>query len=444
MQINQVIAVTTILVAIIVSVVVYMNYSAGGDGNHWDKSKWELTMADGTTKQTWWVDLSQGIKISTPVDSMTIVQEFVGDKKYTYFTQSSDIGSSGMDCSQFTGMPAGLSCEDAKAALADDLAAMSASKDSCTVEDAAVVVEPVAVKDGSLNVGGFIVTVADGKPTSIVSESGEVIATIDSVETYSEDVAINGCSDGSSRHLMEMIEEGHARRLASGTMTEGQLLARQYLDATYLEMIPGAKDAASSRQLDAWVQFQAWASGTNWCGAGTSLANTRCPGTGPIADPHADWFCYRHDHGAKAVSVGPAVRLGCDVDNSLAIGTGNFMAQAVFGAWGVAQFWGCDDWAAYGCWNWFSSWAGGYWWYGDYCRGQTTRYGPGRYNGWSLNACPGYQGAGCAFSHRWGFKDRRRTECGGWNTGPNNDGGFFWGRNCPTGEKTEGGLQACN
>jgi len=101
--------------------------------------------------------------------------------------------------------------------------------------------------------------------------------------------------------------------------------------------------------------------------------------------------------------------------------------QAVFGAWGVAQFWGCDDWAAYGCWNWFSSWAGGYWWYGDYCRGQTTRYGPGRYNGWSLNACPGYQGAGCAFSHRWGFKDRRRTECGGWNTGPNNDGGFFFG-----------------
>jgi len=441
MQVNQIIAVTTVLVAVIVSVVVYMNYAAGGDGHHWDKSKWELTMADGVTKQTWWVDLSQGIKVSTPAASMTIVQEFVGDKKYTYFTQSSDIGSSGMDCSSFTGMPAGVSCEDAKAALADDLAAMSSSKDSCTVEDAAVVVEQVVVKDGTLNVGGFIVTVADGKPTSIVSESGEVIATINSVETYSEDVAINGCSDGSSRHLMEMIEEGHARRLASGTMTEGQLLARQYLDATYMEMIPGAKDAASDRQLNAWVNFQAWASGTNWCGAGTSMTNTVCPDR----NKEGDFYCYRHDHGSKAVAIAVAVRLGCDVDNSLAVGTSNFMAQAVFGAWGVAQFWGCDDFASYGCWKWFSSWAGGYWWYGDYCHGQTTRYGPGRYAGWSLSSCGGYQGTGCSFSHRWGFKDRRRSECYGYQTGPNNnEPGFFWGRNCPTGERDEAGFRVCN
>jgi len=441
MQVNQIIAVTTVLVAVIVSVVVYMNYAAGGDGHHWDKSKWELTMADGVTKQTWWVDLSQGIKVVTPAPSMTIVQEFVGDKKYTYFTQSSDIGSSGMDCSSFTGMPEGVSCEDAKAALADDLAAMSSSKDSCTVEDAAVVVEQVVVKDGTLNVGGFIVTVADGKPTSIVSESGEVIATINSVETYSEDVAINGCSDGSSRHLMEMIEEGHARRLASGTMTEGQLLARQYLDATYMEMIPGAKDAASDRQLDAWVNFQAWASGTNWCGAGTSMTGTVCPDR----NKEGDFYCYRHDHGSKAVAIAIAVRLGCDVDNSLAVGTSNFMAQAVFGAWGVAQFWGCDDFASYGCWKWFSSWAGGYWWYGSYCHGQTTRYGPGRYAGWSLSSCGGYQGSGCSFSHRWGFKDRKRSECYGYQNGPNNNEiGFFWNRNCPTGERDEAGFRVCN
>jgi len=442
MQINQVIAVTTILVAIIVSVVVYMNYAAGGDGNHWDKSKWELTMADGTTKQTWWVDLNQGIKISTANDAMTIVQEFVGDKKFTYFTQSTDIGASGFDCASFTGMPAGLSCSDFQATLADDMAAVPPAKSSCSVEQASVAVEQVTVKDGSLNVGGFIVNVSGGKPTSIVSESGDVIATIDSVETYSDDVAIDGCTidDKSDRHLMEILEDSHSRRLASGTMTESQLLARQYLDATYMEMIPGAKDAASSRQLSAWIEFQQWASGTNWCGSGTNLATTVCPDR----NKEGDFYCYRHDHGAKAMSAVPLVILGCDIDNSLAVGTSNFMAQAVFGAWGIAGTFGCYDFGSYSCWEWFSTWAGGYWWYGDYCRGQSTRYGPGRYSS-NLLSCSGYQGQNCAFKHRWGFVDRRRSECYGYQNGPNNnEAGFFWNRNCPAGEKTSGGFQVCN
>jgi len=446
MQINQVIAVTTVLVAIIVSVVVYMNYSAGGDGDHWNKSKWELTMADGTTKQTWWVDLSQGIKIVTPADSMNVVQEFVGDKKYTYFTQSGDLGSSGLDCSSFTDMPAGITCADAQAAMADDIAAMipaGGSKESCTVEDASVTVQQVAVKDGSLNVGGFVVTVANGQPTSIVSGEGVLIATIDSVETYSEDIDMTGCGGGESRHLMEMLEEGHARKLAAGeAMTESQLLARKYLDASYMEMISGAKDAASARQLSAWVEFQAWASNTNWCGSGTNMAGTRCPDS----SKEADFMCYRHDHGSKAAAswLPGAVKLGCDIDNSLAAGTWNFMAQAVFGAWGIAGGWGCDDYASYGCWSWRSSWAGGYWWYGSTCHGVTTRFGSLRYH-WTSLSCSGYQGSGCSFSHRWGFKERKRSECYGWQNGPNNnDGGFFWGMNCPTGTRSEGGFTVCN
>jgi hypothetical protein len=44
----------------------------------------------------------------------------------------------------------------------------------------------------------------------------------------------------------------------------------------------------------AWTDFQAWASGTLWCGAGTDKENTACP----VIDG-ADNVCHRHDHGKK-------------------------------------------------------------------------------------------------------------------------------------------------
>jgi len=450
MQINQVIAVTTVLVAIIVSVVVYMNYAAGGDGHHWDKSKWSVTMADGTTTQTWWVDLNQGIKISTLAadQSSTFTQEFIGDKQYQYFSQGSGFGTSGFDCDQYGGVPAGVSCTDLKAQLAIDVAALSdgAITSSCTVSDANISIEQVTVKDGSLNVGGFIVTVANGKPTSIVSGDGALIATITSVETYSEDVAFGGCAANADRHVMEKLEESHARRLASGVaMSETEIKARAFLDASYMEMIPGAKDAASARQLSAWTDFQANASGTKWCGGGTDMVNTPCPNSAM----QGDFYCYRHDHGAKCDSSSAMVKLGCDIDNSLAWGTNNFMAQAIFGAWGLAQTWGCSEFGSYDCWAWFSTWVGGYWWYGSYCHGESTRSGPSRYNS-NLLSCPGFQGAGCSFQQRWGFTVRKRCssaengpKSGYIENNPNNGVGFFWGKNCPTGVTNVGGYEVC-
>jgi len=136
------------------------------------------------------------------------------------------------------------------------------------------------------------------------------------------------------------------------------------------------------RRLNAWTAFQAWASRTMWCGAGTDKDNTPCP---LGADDGGDMACHRHDHGKKANGIigGMAVRLGCDIDRGLADRTSNWAAQAVFGSWGLAQTWGCYDHGTYSCWNWKSKWWGGYWRYGGHCSGEHTHYGPSRYSSYS-------------------------------------------------------------
>jgi len=132
----------------------------------------------------------------------------------------------------------------------------------------------------------------------------------------------------------------------------------------------------------AWTDFQAWASGTNWCGAGTDLAGTPCP---VASSDGGDQACHRHDHGKKANGIigGYAVRLGCDIDRGLADRTSNWAALATFGSWGLAQTWGCYDSGSYSCWNWASKWWGGYWRYGSYCSGEHSHYGPWRYSSYS-------------------------------------------------------------
>ena len=132
----------------------------------------------------------------------------------------------------------------------------------------------------------------------------------------------------------------------------------------------------------AWTDFQAWASGTAWCGAGTDQAATPCP---VASSDNGDMACHRHDHGRqhKGIIGGMAVVLGCDIDRGLADRTSNWAAQAVFGSWGIAQTWGCTDTGSYSCWNWKSKWWGGYWRYGNYCSGEHTHYGPWRYSSYS-------------------------------------------------------------
>jgi hypothetical protein len=150
----------------------------------------------------------------------------------------------------------------------------------------------------------------------------------------------------------------------------------------------------SGRKLSAWTSFQAWASGTKWCGAGTDLDSTACPVS---SSDGGDMACHRHDHGMKSNGIigGMAVRLGCDIDRGLADRTSNWAAQAVFGQWGIAGAWGCYDHGSYNCWNWKSEWWGGYWRYGGYCSGEHTHYGPWRYS---------------SYSHSYGWKAQSRCD----------------------------------
>lgn len=146
--------------------------------------------------------------------------------------------------------------------------------------------------------------------------------------------------------------------------------------AWYLGGNLGARPAHAGRSLFSFVEFQAWASNTQWCGAGTDIINTPCPAPG-VGDYEADRKCRRHDHGARYSPVGPAVRLECGVDHDLIHNTNNWAVQACFGKWGLASVWGCDNYqSSWGCRN--CGWRGcdcGHTW------GWSTRRGPWRYDG---------------------------------------------------------------
>jgi len=150
----------------------------------------------------------------------------------------------------------------------------------------------------------------------------------------------------------------------------------------------------------AWTDFQAWASGTNWCGSGTDIASTVCPTSDNSSDFNADKQCRRHDHGKVHESAGVGVRLECMVDRNLSDNSSNWAVQGAFGNWGIAQTWGCMDKGSYNCWNWKSKWWGGYWRYGNYCNGQHNEYGPWRY----------YWATSQPNNHIWGYK-AKEIEC---------------------------------
>jgi hypothetical protein len=281
-------------------------------------------------------------------------------------------------------------------------ATWAGNKADCVVEDAAVTVSAVkTVSDGNLEVAGFFVLMVDGVPTSIVdAESDEVIATIDSIEDWSEDISVVGCSaeddlSGSEDAGRRILESIKARRLSPSDDDETRK-ARNYLNSLYDSQF--ASSASDERDLS-FTSFQAWLSDTNWCGSGTDTANTVCPSSSASGDLTADRACRRHDHGAKSNGIigGYAVRLGCDIDHGLASATSNWCAQGIFGSWGLAQTWGCYDHGSYNCWNWKSKWWGGYWRYGSHCSGEHNHYGPWRYS---------------SYSHRYGYRAKDK-DCAG-------------------------------
>jgi hypothetical protein len=215
-------------------------------------------------------------------------------------------------------------------------------------------------------------------------------------------LAFEGCEQYSIKHPASYDGSFYGQELRR--LSEQGDSGQGYVHQAHRRLEAHGYTTNHSRRLSAFTTFQAWASNTQWCGSGTDIENTPCPGTGG-GDTEADYACHRHDHGTKADGIigGAAVRLGCDIDRGLAERTSNGAAQAVFGSWGLAQTWGCYDSGSYSCANWKSKWWGGYWRYGSYCSGEHTHYGPSRYS---------------SYSHSYGWKSQSRCETPlSWGTG---------------------------
>jgi len=169
-------------------------------------------------------------------------------------------------------------------------------------------------------------------------------------------------------------------------------------------VVDARTEGPGGRRLLSWVEFQAWATNTNWCGAGTDRISTPCPQEGDY-DYQADKSCRQHDHSAISEKHWVGFRFGCDSDKDLDDTADNGFVSAVFGKYGLAAAWGCIDWGKYNCWNW------GKWYprYGEYCSGQFNRYGWGRFD---------RVGQRRRQSFEFGYRPRDKT-C------PDTDGDYF-------------------
>lgn len=422
---NVIISVTAALVGVMLGLVFYLR-SQSGDENYLLRSKWSVTIADGT-EQVWFIDTeSGGIKVvsSTDVGAET-VEEFLDGKKHTYFraaTASAEMSAADKvswcaDVADYDG-----DCNTLHEVSAADSSAMAVEhyedKEYCVSETWAAP-KFSAVMDsasGTLSVGGFTVKFTDGVPTHIMvppeTLGGEytVMATINSFEDYEGFISIVGCpaapasralteEAGRANNLRDIKAIGDARRLM-GEVSDEVMKAREYMNgalASMLNIHPDDHDeAARHLGLTAWM---AGMSNSNYCGGGTDIVNTPCPcptgscpdfhgnypDTGVIAagvyDYPSDRACRKHDHGTKWKNIwgGMNVLLGCSIDHDLQKGTiGNGFIQTVYSNWGLSGAWGCSDQGSYNCWK----WGGWYPKYGSYCWGENTRYGPWRYSGY--------------------------------------------------------------
>jgi hypothetical protein len=295
------------------------------------------------------------------------VEEYHGGKKYTY---------------RKLNVPHMLSqCQSCSSDIVNELNAMKDVVQDCVATDN-------TFDQGSLqaNVASVKKSLADGN--TVWSMGGMLIE----ASASGAPIAIwNDEDDASTR--MEIVSVTPMTAEEKAKVFKGCDPVAQHESAALKKR---RRQLVKSRKLGAWTDFQAWASGTNWCGAGTDLDNTPCPVT---SSDNGDMACHRHDHGKKANGIigGMAVRLGCDIDHGLAARTSNWAAQAVFGSWGLAMTWGCYDYGKVYCWNkartckWYGCW--NYWRYTKHCSEEYTRYGPWRYNG---------------YSHKYGWKAQSR------------------------------------
>ena len=366
MHFNQILAITATLVAVVLSVVVYLNSE---NGTTWEKSEWTIIESSTGETQTWYVDLDQGIRMVTETATGDNVQDIVGDKLFTYNTVGKsldDVDHSSVQCESNQG----VNCDALRQLMAMDFTLLSEGvkdrKTSCHVMDVPTH-KPVAVKNGTVMVAGFDVTVVDNVPVSL-KQSGVVTHEIVNVTPYTKDLVINGCNDDDAniftRSMMEVSESNHNRMLTLGSAYTNDLqTARQYLDLSYANF---STEEKSDRQLQFDVAgILHMITDTYWCGPGTVMDGTRCWNrftSSQDVQENGDQFCFRHDHAGSSNPYHHTVMSGCDADDDLQSGSANFL-EIAFGPAGASSTWGCKDWIrTYTLrWRFNRRWWGGYW-----------------------------------------------------------------------------------
>jgi hypothetical protein len=333
MHISHIVAITTTLICIVTAVAVYLRQQ-NGDSDYLKSSTWTISIPDESVTQTWYIDTEADVlKIVQHKEAQAgfAVQELHASKTYLYSVWDridSTVPASACDDVNLADNTEFADCDAYVAHLQAQLDDAPVVKVDCSIEEIteSSSVAAIEVSGDNVVVGGFTVQFTNGVPTAIISgDDGSLVATIDSiVEGIAGDVTFDGCEVADSRRLE--IEE---RRLG----------------------------------------FAEWASNTEWCGAGTDNCNTPCPGSkGSRGSLQDNMGCRRHDHGAvhSSALMGFGVQLECQVDKDLvdyanknAGDRANTAIQAAFGKYGLANAWGCKNWAnVQDCW-WH--WAGCGW-----------------------------------------------------------------------------------
>jgi hypothetical protein len=230
--------------------------------------------------------------------------------------------------------------------------------------------------------GWILETALDGEILGLAAGGGEQRFEVEEVLPEFSRVPFNGCSSSSNAHLVlpKVIPSGDRRLQTAGA-------------------VGFPEDSLAGFFGRDLAQHQQARSATFWCGSGTVISGEEawpCPEAITeqmyadigrplgsfefISSTHAERIetektCMRHDHGAaNKPGPGGSVVSGCDIDLGLVANSMNSVVQIMFGHFGMAQFWGCMDHGEYFCWKWF----GNMLYYGKYCEGDHTKYGPAR------------------------------------------------------------------
>lgn len=324
----------------------------------------------------------------TKKNGATHYNDFIDGKLYTYsiFQDINEDSMIQMDVSEPGEYrePSNRKLVDAYARSLLAQESLTGIKYGCTVQDAS---SPVDIGDTDIleshgdgsslwRVDHWVIPVdKDSVPISItVMEEDEPFVYISEKVSLLE--TIDGCDPDTESNDAPEVPEENADILHRTLLAHDPSISEE----KYFSMVNINNKEEKNRELvpDALVQFQAWASGTYWCGAGTNRATTLCPDASKSDggyDYNADHACRRHDHGKKyTITTVGIPRLECYVDRDLKNAGGhNWAVSAVYGDWSpVAGTVGCYNYEPYLCWR---RWRLGY-----YCKGWDVNIGPWRYN----------------------------------------------------------------